>query len=170
MLRCYCSLVALRAAFFRGVRRTASVGCLDFAAQPRWLCLLVSQAASPRKISTPSRFVLLLGALFGRLAHGYEACARGPRERLAQHLCALLGSHRCKGCNPARSETCEGRRRVVVAAEHHGSGPVAPAARRGRLHGTGTSTSPTHATISVRRQKRGRRRRRARQCAFPGRN
>ena len=80
------------------------------------VCLLVSQAASPRKISTPSRFVLLLGALFGRLAHGYEACARGPRERLAQHLCALLGSHRCKGCNPARSETCEGRRRVVVAA------------------------------------------------------
>ena len=38
------------------------------------------------------------------------------RERLAQHLCALLGSQQCSGCNPARSETCEGRRRLVVAA------------------------------------------------------
>ena len=92
--------------------------------------------------------------------------AHGPRERLAQHLCALLGSQRCNGCNSARSETCEGRRRLVVAAEHDGSGPLAPAARRGRLHGTGTSTSPAHATISVRRQEGGRRWRRARQRAF----
>ena len=90
----------------------------------------------------------------------------GTRERLAQHLCALLGSQRCSGCSSARSETCEGRRRLVVAAQHDGSGPVAPAARRGRLHGTGTSTSPAHATISVRRQEGGRRRRRARQRAL----
>ena len=104
-----CSSRPMVGALLRRVSDCAPLNAIQrFLAQAA-MCLLVSQAASPRKISTPSRFVLLLGALFGRLAHGYEACARGPGRGL--HITSAL----CSARSGAKAAILHARRRVKVA-------------------------------------------------------
>ena len=115
-----------------------------FAPKPLRACQ--SQAVAHVCTASPPRALRTALCWLCTLTTGNGACARGTRERLAQHLCALLGSQQCSGCHPARSETCRRSQTCVVAAGTMVRVLSLLLARRGRLHGTGTSTSPAHAT------------------------